>query len=182
MPRPFFRSLLLFVPLPLCRRSSAQARSLKIISNSPGATVELNGVFAGSTPFCEEFSRRLFPPNDYVVRPAPGARDDRASLAARPRRAWVFKSDEFRIERDPVASTFTGSVSSPSSHVLQPADVQPELSLEELVRRTKPAMLYTPLANGLDPVGRRVHRPSPMTQPMASDLQFGCSYGHPRCC
>jgi S1-C subfamily serine protease len=63
---------------------------------------------------------------------------------------WVLKSDEFRVDLDAVGSTFTGSVASNVSAAVQPASVSPELSLEELVRGTKPAVVYL---KGLDRSG-----------------------------
>jgi S1-C subfamily serine protease len=53
---------------------------------------------------------------------------------------WLFKSDHFEVQLDPVGSTFTGAVSA----TLTPETValRPELSLEEIVRRTKPAVVY----------------------------------------
>ncbi len=53
---------------------------------------------------------------------------------------WLFKSDHFEVQLDPVGSTFTGSVTA----TLTPEAIalRPELSLEEIVRRTKPAVVY----------------------------------------
>jgi S1-C subfamily serine protease len=52
---------------------------------------------------------------------------------------WLIKSDHFHVDLDTVASTFTGTVSAATTP--QPASLQVELSLEELVRRTKPAVV-----------------------------------------
>jgi S1-C subfamily serine protease len=52
---------------------------------------------------------------------------------------WLFKSDHFHADLDPVASTFTGTVAAPDS--ARPASPRPELSMEETVRRAKPAVV-----------------------------------------
>ncbi len=43
-----------------CQLSAVRSEDLKIVSNPPGATVELNGVVAGTTPFEKSFPGRLF--------------------------------------------------------------------------------------------------------------------------
>lgn len=52
---------------------------------------------------------------------------------------WLFKSDHFQVDLVSVASAFTGSVSATPG--LRPLAVQPELTLEEVVQRTKPAVV-----------------------------------------
>jgi hypothetical protein len=52
---------------------------------------------------------------------------------------WLFKIDHFHVDLQTVSSTFTGSVSAATG--VQPAKLRPELSLEELVRRAKPAVV-----------------------------------------
>jgi len=54
---------------------------------------------------------------------------------------WLLKAATFHADLDSISSTFDGSVASRpiSAH---PASLEPELSLEEIVRRTKPAVVY----------------------------------------
>lgn len=59
---------------------------------------------------------------------------------------WLFKSGHFHVDLETVAGTFTGAISATTT--VQPASVQPELSLEELVRRTKPAVVCLKALDG----------------------------------
>src|SRR5208337_1270006 len=52
---------------------------------------------------------------------------------------WLFKSDHFHADLDPIASTFTGNVAAPDS--ARAASPRPELSMEETVRRATPAVV-----------------------------------------
>jgi len=61
---------------------------------------------------------------------------------------WTFKSDHFDVELKPITETFTGDVSARVSD--SGVALAPELSLEELVRKTKPAVVYL---KGLDKAG-----------------------------
>ena len=54
---------------------------------------------------------------------------------------WLLKTDHFRVELQSVSQTFTGAVESVSGSALV-HEPQPELSLEELVSRTKPAVVF----------------------------------------
>jgi S1-C subfamily serine protease len=52
---------------------------------------------------------------------------------------WLFKIDHFHVDLQTVRSTFTGSVSAATA--LEPAELRPVLSLEQLTRQTKPAVV-----------------------------------------
>ena len=162
----------LFTSLLLYPVSSTLAETLKIISNPPGATVELNGVVAGTTPFEKSFPGGYF----HRTRTTLGERLEhpmmaRVSLSGYATHEialtegpmewidlhghnhgqyWIFKAKEFRVELDAVGATFTGSIASRAPTATQPASIAVELSLEELVRRTKPAVVYL---KGLDRTG-----------------------------
>jgi S1-C subfamily serine protease len=155
-------SVWLLVAVSLCLPAVSVGESLKITSNPSGATVELNGVPAGSTPFEKVFPGGYF----HRTRTALGQRLEhpmvaRVSLAGYATREialteglmdwidlhgrhhgqyWLFKADHFHVDLETIAGTFTGSISAASP--AQPAVFQPELSLEELTRRTKPAVVY----------------------------------------
>ncbi len=172
MPPLSLRPCLPLVVLLFCLSSSARCETLKITSNPPGATVELNGVFAGTTPFEKSFPGGYF----HRTRTAFGDRLGHPMLARvsllgyatheitltegpmewidlhgrNHGQYWTFKTTDFRVALDPVASTFTGSIASSAPLGMQPANLQPELSLEEVVRRTKPAVLYL---KGIDRTG-----------------------------
>lgn len=52
---------------------------------------------------------------------------------------WLLKAEHFHVDLQPISQVFTGGLTArlPASGTV---DLQPELSLEELVRRTKPAV------------------------------------------
>ena len=146
------------------------AETLRINSNPPGATVELDGVVAGTTPFGKDFPGGYF----HKTKTSMGARLEHPmvarvslsgyttkeltltegpmewiSLNGRNRgQYWLFKSDHFEVELKGIADTFTGGISAKVSD--SAVSLAPELSLEELVRVTKPAVVYL---KGLDKSG-----------------------------
>ena len=138
------------------------ADKLQITSNPSGATVELDGVIIGTTPLEKDFPGGYF----HKTRTSMGSRLEhpivaRVSLAGYASREikltegpmnwislngrnrgeyWLFKSDHFEVELKAISETFTGGITAKvfdSSIALAP-----ELSLEELVRRSKPAVVY----------------------------------------
>lgn len=157
--------LLLVCPL------RAAADTLRITSKPPGATVEIDGVLAGTTPFEKDYPGGYF----HKTRTSIGSRLEHAmvariSLAGYATKEirltdgpmnwislngrnhgeyWLMKGDHFEVELQAVGQVFTGGVSAkfPGAGNF---DLQPELSLEELVRRTKPAVVYL---KGLDKSG-----------------------------
>src|SRR5437899_1646228 len=148
----------------------ALADKLQITSTPPGAIVELNGVVAGTTPFEKDFPGGYF----HKTRTSMGSRLEHPvvarislggyaskeikltegpmnwiSLNGRNRgEYWLFKSGHFDVELQPISETFTGGISAKISD--SSIALAPELSLEELVRRTKPAVVYL---KGLDKSG-----------------------------
>lgn len=161
-----FCAVLLF----LCCPSYAFADRLQITSTPTGATVELDGVAAGVTPFERDFPGGYF----RKTRTSMGSRLEHPvvarisligyaskevkltegpmnwiSLNGRNRgEYWLFKSDHFHVDLQPISETFTGEVAAKVSG--GGASLQPELSLEELVRQAKPAVVYL---KGLDKAG-----------------------------
>src|SRR3989442_12507280 len=143
------------------------ADKLQITSTPPGATVELDGVAAGITPFERDFPGGYF----RKTRTSMGSRLEHPvvarigltgyaskeikltegpmnwiSLNGRNRgEYWLFKSGHFSVELQPVSETFTGGITARVSD--SSIALAPELSLEELVPRTKPAVAYL---KGLD--------------------------------
>jgi len=174
----------------------AAAEKLRITSNPPGAAVSINGVAEGVTPFDKDFPGGYF----HRTHTAFGSRLEhamvaRVSLAGYATKEltitegpmnWVglnghshgeyflFKTDHFHVNLEPIAGVFTGSVSERVPHGVMNASAGPapatpsadslaagsaagaavradtagsdgfreELSLEEVVRRTKPAVVY----------------------------------------
>ena len=148
----------------------ATADTLTITSTPSGAKVEIDGVAEGTTPFEKNF------PGGYFHRPrtALSARLEHPMVArltlegyvtkeikmtAGPMNwiwlngrnrgeYWLLKSDHFHVELESIAETFTGAVVANAPG--RDAGAPPELSLEELVRQTKPAVVYL---KGLDKAG-----------------------------
>lgn len=145
-----------------CPTRSA-ADTLKITSTPAGATVEIDGVFAGTTPFEKDFPGGYF----HKTRTSMGSRLEhpmvaRISLVGYATKElqmtdgpmnwisfngrnhgeyWLLKSDHFNVDLKPISEVFTGGVTAKLSSAGR-VDLQPGLSLEELVRRTKPAVVY----------------------------------------
>lgn len=165
--RARFAAALLLLVCPL----RAAADTLRITSKPPGATVEIDGVLAGTTPLEKDYPGGYF----HKTRTSMGSRLEHAmvariSLAGYATKEirltdgpmnwislngrnhgeyWLLKGDHFEVELQAVGQVFTGGVSAKLSSA-GTVDLQPELSLEELVRRTKPAVVYL---KGLDKSG-----------------------------
>jgi S1-C subfamily serine protease len=147
------------------------ADTLKITSKPPGATVEIDGVLAGTTPLEKDYPGGYF----HKTRTSMGARLEhglvaRISLAGYATKElqladgpmnwislngrnrgeyWLFKSDHFDVELKAIGEVFTGGVAAKMSNA-EKVNLEPELSLEELVRHAKPAVVYL---KGLDRSG-----------------------------
>ena len=161
-----FCAALFLLPCP----SRAHAEKLQITSNPSGATVEIDGVALGTTPFEKDYPGGYF----HKTRTSFGARLEhplvaRISLEGYATKEltltegpmnwislngrnhgeyWLLKSDHFHVELQSISETFTGAVAANSTG--GEINAQPELSLEELVRQTKPAVVYL---KGLDKAG-----------------------------
>src|SRR5216684_1750538 len=161
MPRiPLFRSLL-FASLLLCFGASSSAEILKITSSPSGAAVEIDGIAVGTTPFEKEFpggyfhrthtalGQRLEHP--MVARLSfPGYATREIPLTVGPMNwidlhghnhgeYWLIKSVHFHADLELISAAFTGTVAAVSA--AQPAAFSIELSLEEIVKRAKPAVV-----------------------------------------
>jgi len=139
------------------------AEKLTITSTPPGATVEINGVVVGTTPLEKEYPGGYF----HRTRTSLGSRLEhpliaRLNLAGYATKEipltegpmeWIslsgrkhgeyflFKTDRFDVQLDSIAQTFTGEVGVTHA-AAAPKAPRPELGLEELVARAKPAVLY----------------------------------------
>ena len=139
----------------------ASADTLKITSKPGGAQVEIDGVVVGTTPCEKEYPGGYF----RKTKTAMGARLEHAivariSLAGYVTKEvrltdgpaewislnghhhgeyWLFKGDHFEVELQPVGQVFTGGVM--TKLATGETELQPELSVEELVQRAKPAVV-----------------------------------------
>jgi S1-C subfamily serine protease len=148
----------------------ASADKLQITSNPSGAIVELDGIAVGTTPFEKDFPGGYF----RKTKTSFGARLEhamvaRVSLAGYATKEltltegpqnwlslngrshgeyWLLKTDHFHVDLQRISEAFTGEITAKVSGASP--GLQPELSLEELVRQTKPAVVYL---KGLDKSG-----------------------------
>ena len=137
------------------------ADKLRITSNPAGATVEIDGVSMGTTPFEKEYPGGYF----HKTRTTFGARLEhpmvaRMSLTGYSTKEltltegpmvwvslngrihgeyWLLKSNHFEADLQPISETFTGDVSAEIAGAS--VEFKPELSRDELIRRTKPAVV-----------------------------------------
>ena len=152
-----FSATLLLLTCP----AQAVADKLRITSNPPGATVEIDGVAMGTTPFEKDYPGGYF----HKTRTAFGTRLEhpmvaRISLSGYATKEvvltegpmewislygrshgdyWLLKSSHFEVDLQPISETFTGDVSAEISGAS--LEFKPELSREELIRRSKAAVV-----------------------------------------
>ena len=138
------------------------AEKLIITSTSPGATVEINGFTVGTAPFEKDFpggyfhrthtslGSRLEHPlvarlnlAGYATKEIPLTEGTMEWISLNGRKHGeylLFKTDRFDVQLDSIAQTFTGELSGIRN--ISSSSIRPALGLEELVRSTKPAVLY----------------------------------------
>ena len=155
---PFFvLSVLVFFP------SIAKADKLIITSTPPGATVEIDGVRVGKTPFVKDYPGGYFHRTKTVVGSrlehplmarvtlegyAPkvvalcdGPQQWRDHLGRDHGEYWTFKISSFEVPLVPIAKEFTGEVAFKTSRNLS-AELVRNLKLEEVVAMVKPSVVY----------------------------------------
>lgn len=142
----------------------ALADKLRITTVPPGATVQINGVLVGITPYEQSIpggylhktktalgSRLGYPMVARLTLEGYAAKEIQltegpmswvSTLKGHNHGSyWLLKTDHFQVELQSVSQTFIGAVESVSGSTLIPGP-RPELSLEELVGRTKPAVVF----------------------------------------
>src|ERR1700722_7998078 len=161
MPRiPLFRQVI-FTSLLLCFVASSSADTLKLTSSPPGAKVELDGITVGTTPFEKDFPGGYFHRTHTALGQRlehpmaarltfPGYATREIALTIGPMNwidlhghnhgeYWLIKSDHFPADLELISAASTGNVAAVSA--AQPAAFSLELSLEEIVKRAKPAVV-----------------------------------------
>jgi S1-C subfamily serine protease len=153
----------LIVSLPLFLPAVSRADKLTITSNPPGATVEIDGVKVGTTPFVKDYPGGYF----HRTRTALGSRLEHP-LVARIRldgfapkvvqlcdgpaqwrdihgrdrgEYWTFKVASFDVSLVPIAKEFTGEVAVKTARNTSIEYVR-EMKLEEVVELVKPSVVY----------------------------------------
>jgi S1-C subfamily serine protease len=151
--------------------ANARADKLAITSNPPGATVELDGVAVGVTPFEKDFpggyfrrthtslGSRLEHPmvarislNGYATKELPLSEGPMNWVGLNGRNHgeyWLLKATTFHVDLQPMSEVFTGSVETRTA-ARGPAEPVTDVSMEEVIARTKPAVVYL---KGLDKAG-----------------------------
>jgi S1-C subfamily serine protease len=155
----------------LCLASRpAHAEILRITSRPSGATVELDSIPAGTTPFEKDFPGGYF----HKTRTAIGARLEhpmvaRITLAGYATKEillsqgpmtwiglngrhhgdyWLLKADRFDVDLDALDDVFTGSITRVSRHAS--TKVEDELPLEDLIAKAKSSVVHL---RGVDKAG-----------------------------
>src|SRR3979411_880702 len=143
-----------------------RAATLKITSSPSGASVEINGISVGTTPYKEEVPVGYF----HKTRTALGRRLQhpmiaRISLSGYSTRElqmtegpmnwvslkghnhgeyWLLKVNRFHVDLDPISKMFIGTI---SADIPKPGEAQgrvalsAEPSLEDVIERAKPAVV-----------------------------------------
>jgi S1-C subfamily serine protease len=151
--------------------SIVKADKLLIHSTPPGAVVEINHAVVGKTPFEKDYPGGYF----HRTKTAFGSRLDHnltvritlpgflpkvldlcdgpmewKDIHGRSRgQYWTFKTAKFEIALDPTSKELRAEIAANSGQKIA-SDLPRELSLEEIVSRTKPAVVYL---EGLDKSG-----------------------------
>jgi serine protease Do len=142
----------------------ARADKLEITSSPAGAAVEIDGVAVGTTPYEKDFPGGYF----HRTKTALGSRLEHAMVARislggyatkelqlsegpmnwvglngrNHGEYWLLKSARFHVDLDSISEVFTGSITAKLARNPTADAPEIELSLEELIARTKPAVVY----------------------------------------
>jgi len=166
------RSGLLLSTAALCllvNPAPAAADTLRITSNPPGATVEIDGVVAGTTPYEKDFPGGYF----HKTKSSLGARLEhpmvaRITLAGYATKdieltvgpmEWIglngrshgeyflLKSDHFDVTLEQFSKSFTGSLTAAVAANAK-MEMRPELTVEDVVEKSKPAVVLLKSPSG----------------------------------
>src|SRR3954470_10541498 len=141
------------------------ADTLKITSNPSGATVEINSVAVGATPYEEQVAGGYFhKPRTALGQRLQHAMVARISLAGYAAKEiqmtegpmewvslrghhhgeyWVLKAKRFHVELDAIREVFTGSIATDAAMATaSEANPEGELPLEDVIARAKRGVVY----------------------------------------
>jgi serine protease Do len=148
---------------------TTEADTLKITSNPTGATVEIDGVVVGTTPFEMKvpggyfhqthsvFGARLGHPMTLRVR-KDGYATKEIGMTEGPMRwvafngtyhgdYWLLKTKHFDVVLEPVFKSFTGTVVATVAGNSK-IEMRPELPIEDVVEKSKPAVVLLKRPDG----------------------------------
>ena len=165
MKRASTRILLLSGFLLLLSAQPAHAETLKITSTPPGATVEIDGLKVGTTPYETKFpggyfhkptlgfgshlehsmrlrvSKEGFTSKEIEMTEGPVSFIGITPLATEYRgNCWLLKTNHFDISLEPSSKAFTGTVVTTAASKSS-AEMRPELPVEDIVQRSKPSVV-----------------------------------------
>jgi serine protease Do len=165
MKRASTRMLLLSGLLVLLSGRKAQADTLKITSTPAGASVEIDGLKVGTTPYETKFpggyfhkptlgfgshlehsmrlrvSKEGFTSKEIEMTEGPVSFIGITPLATEYRgECWLLKTNHFDIALEPSSKAFTGTVAT-SAAANSRAEKRPELPVEEVVQQSKPSVV-----------------------------------------
>ena len=139
----------------------AVADTLRITSTPPGATVEIDGVAAGTTPYEKDFPGGARLEHPMVARiTLAGYASKEIELTAGPME-WIglngrshgeyflFKSDHFDVTLEQFSKSLTGTLTAAVAGNTK-VEMRPELAVEDVVEKSKPAvvLLKSPRGQG----------------------------------
>jgi len=153
----------------LVNPAPAAADTLRITSNPPGATVEIDGVIAGTTPYEKDFPGGYF----HKTKSSLGVRLEhpmvaRITLAGYATKdieltvgpmEWIglsgrshgeyflLKSDHFDVTLEQFSKSFTGSLTAAVAGNAK-MEMRPELTVEDVVEKSKPAVVLLKSPSG----------------------------------
>src|SRR5271155_1302583 len=153
----------------LCASRAAHAGTLKITSTPSGATVEVNGVVVGTTPYQVKYPGGYFHGTKTIYGSLLGhpmrvrlslkgyltkellltdGPMERVNTTGRVREQYyLLKADHFDFAFEKVEATLTGSPETSTASLVRTA-VRRELSVEEIVQRASPAVVLLRGAQG----------------------------------
>jgi serine protease Do len=150
----------------MCLCSLTRADTLKITSTPSGATVEINGVAVGTTPYEEQVPGGYFHKTKTTLgRRLQNPMAARISLAGYTTKEiqmtegpmnwvslkghnhgeyWLLKLKHFHVELDPISKVFTGNIVADipkAADQLPDANPAPEPPIEDVIAQAKPAVV-----------------------------------------
>jgi serine protease Do len=155
--------------LPLCARQ-ARADTLTITSTPPGATVEIDGLKVGTTPYAKKmpggyfhkttFSSHLehpmrlrvsmekFSSKEIEMTEGPVSFVGYTAFGAAYRgECWLLKTDHFDFVLEPVSKSFTGTVATAAAGNSK-VEMRPEMDVEDIIQQSKPAVVVLKRPDG----------------------------------
>ena len=167
MKRAIFPTCALLLPL---FAGAARADTLKITSDPPGATVEIDGIKVGTTPY------EMKMPGGYFHKTALGSHLEH-SMKLRVSKdkfsskeiemtdgpipyvaysvlggayrgdCWLLKTNHFEFALEPASKSFTGTVVATSAGNSK-IEMRPELAVEDIIQQSKPSVVELKRSDG----------------------------------